>query len=53
MPRHAARYPDVVALELKGVRAARVYEAFTRPHPRAAIASVVDDLRSVADAVAR
>ncbi|MBE7195577.1 MAG: LysR family transcriptional regulator [Gordonia polyisoprenivorans] len=53
MPRHAARHPDVVALELKGVRAARVYEAFTRPHPRAAIASVVDDLRSVADAVAR
>ncbi|MGC4935091.1 LysR family transcriptional regulator [Gordonia sp. DT30] len=53
MPRHAARDPGVVRLELKGVRAARVYEALTRPHPRAAIAAVVDDLAAVAADVAR
>lgn len=51
MPRFAARHPGVKRLELRGVRAARVYEALTRPRGRAAIAAVVGMLRDVVDEV--
>ncbi|WP_333716688.1 LysR substrate-binding domain-containing protein, partial [Gordonia sp. (in: high G+C Gram-positive bacteria)] len=51
MPRHAVRHPGVKALSLKGVRAARVYEALTRPNPRGSVAKVVGLLREVAAAV--
>ena len=45
MPRFAVRNPGVKRLELKGVRAARVYEALTRPRPRTAVRSVVGYLQ--------
>lgn len=41
MPRFAVRHPRVKRLELKGVRAARVYEALTRPRARGAVGTVV------------
>lgn len=49
VPRYAVRHPGVVRLELAGVRAARVYEALTRPRPRRAAERVVDGLVEVAD----
>ncbi|MGW5525173.1 LysR family transcriptional regulator [Gordonia sp. NPDC003950] len=45
MPRFAARHPGVVPLELKGVRAARVYESLTRPRPRKAVSAIENHLR--------
>ncbi|KAF0968919.1 hypothetical protein BPODLACK_02575 [Gordonia sp. YY1] len=42
MPRFAVRHPGVKRLELKGVRAARVYEALVRPRARTAVAQVVE-----------
>ena len=48
MPRHASRHPGVKPLVLEGVRAARVYEALTRPRPRRAVAAVVDTLAAAA-----
>lgn len=42
MPRFAVRHPGVKRLELKGVRAARVYEALVRPRARSAVAQVVE-----------
>ncbi|MGV9711499.1 LysR family transcriptional regulator [Gordonia sp. NPDC003424] len=48
MPRFAARDPRVKLLELKGVRAARVYEALTRPSTKAAVGAVVDVLVAAA-----
>lgn len=51
MPRHAVRHPGVSTLPLVGVRAARVYEALTRPNPRGSVAKVVGLLREVAAAV--
>ena len=47
MPRFAVRHPGVKRLVLKGVRAARVYEALARPRSRAAVQQVVDHLRGV------
>ena len=47
MPRFAVRHPEVKRLVLKGVRAARVYEALARPRSRAAVQQVVDHLRAV------
>ena len=47
MPRFAVRHPGVKRLVLKGVRAARVYEALARPRSRAAVQQVVDHLRAV------
>ncbi|GAB93615.1 LysR family transcriptional regulator [Gordonia rhizosphera] len=44
IPRFAVRHRGVKRLELKGVRAARVYEALTRPSPRRTVATVVDHL---------
>ncbi|MDL9937589.1 LysR family transcriptional regulator [Gordonia sp. ABSL1-1] len=41
MPRFAVRHPGVKRLELKGVRAARVYEALARPRTRSAVGRVV------------
>jgi len=49
MPRYAVRHPGVRRLELKGVRAARVYEALTRPGGRSAVGSVVGLLREASD----
>lgn len=51
IPRHAVRHPGVVRLELAGVRAARVYEALTRPRPRPSIEAVTHHLQQVADAL--
>ncbi|MBD0021963.1 LysR family transcriptional regulator [Gordonia pseudamarae] len=51
MPRHAARDPAVTAVTLTGVRAARVYEALTRPNPRRSVEAVVDLLHAQADAI--
>lgn len=48
MPRHASRHLGVKPLVLEGVRAARVYEALTRPRPRRAVAAVVDTLAAAA-----
>ncbi|MFT4042566.1 MAG: LysR family transcriptional regulator [Gordonia sp. (in: high G+C Gram-positive bacteria)] len=45
MPRFAVRDRGVKALEIKGIRAARVYEALTRPRPRKAAQMVVAALR--------
>lgn len=53
MPRHAVRHPGVVRLKLRTVRAARVYDALTRPRPRASVDATLDDLRAVAAAAAR
>ncbi|GAA3711398.1 LysR family transcriptional regulator [Gordonia hankookensis] len=44
IPRFAVRHPGVKRLELKGVRAARVYEALTRPSSRVAVQAVVGHL---------
>ncbi|WAC57413.1 LysR family transcriptional regulator [Gordonia sp. SL306] len=44
IPRFAVRHPGVKRLELKGVRAARVYEALTRPSSRIAVQAVVGHL---------
>ncbi|GAB86176.1 LysR family transcriptional regulator [Gordonia rubripertincta] len=44
MPRFAVRHPRVKRLELKGVRAARVYEALARPRSRSAVQQVVEHL---------
>ncbi|ROZ98070.1 LysR family transcriptional regulator [Gordonia sp. OPL2] len=49
IPRFAVRHPGVKPLTLKGVRAARVYEALTRPAPRKAVAAVVGDLVASAE----
>ncbi|MBD0863223.1 LysR family transcriptional regulator [Gordonia sp. zg691] len=46
MPRFAVRHPGVRRLVIKGVRAARVYEALTRPRSRAAAQRVVEYLLS-------
>ncbi|NDK91784.1 LysR family transcriptional regulator [Gordonia desulfuricans] len=51
MPRYAVRHPGVHRLELAGVRAARVYEALTRPRVRRAITTVEEHLRQVAESV--
>lgn len=48
MPRFAVRHPGVRAVELKGVRAARVYEALTRSRIGTAVDDVVAALRSAA-----
>ena len=50
IPRFAVRHPGVRRLELRGVRAARVYEALTRPNPRGAVAAVVEHLVGIAQA---
>ncbi len=52
IPRFAVRHPGVKRLELKGVRAARVYEALTRPSPRRAVATVVGHLVDTARSAA-
>lgn len=52
IPRFAVRHPGVRRLELRGVRAARVYEALTRPHARDAVATVVAELVGLARAAA-
>ncbi|MFW0793488.1 LysR family transcriptional regulator [Gordonia sp. CPCC 205515] len=44
MPRYAARDPRVKLLEIKGIRAARVYEALTRPSTKAAVGTMMDVL---------
>lgn len=44
--RFAVRHPGVVALDLKGVRAARVYEVLTRPRPRKAVVAIEEHLRA-------
>ncbi|GAB18894.1 putative LysR family transcriptional regulator [Gordonia effusa NBRC 100432] len=41
MPRYVIRHPGVKPLTLKGVRAARVYEALTRPDPSASVRRVL------------
>ncbi|GAB04748.1 LysR family transcriptional regulator [Gordonia amarae] len=51
MPRYAVRHPGVKTLTLTGVRAARVYEALTRPNPRQFVVSVVALLSSGAQAI--
>ncbi|MXP23798.1 LysR family transcriptional regulator [Gordonia sp. HNM0687] len=51
IPRFAVRHPGVKRLTLKGVRAARVYEALTRPGRRRAVADVVGHLAASAAAV--
>ena len=51
MARYAVRHPGVKALTLTGVRAARVYEALTRPNPRRSVVSVVELLSSGAQAI--
>ncbi|MEE4024512.1 LysR family transcriptional regulator [Gordonia sp. PKS22-38] len=48
IPRFAVRHPGVKRLELKGVRAARVYEALVRPSPRSAVRAVVEQLVAAA-----
>lgn len=48
MPRYAARDPRVKLLELKGVRAARVYEALTRPAAPAAVSAILEVLQESA-----
>ncbi|MFW0786516.1 LysR family transcriptional regulator [Gordonia sp. CPCC 206044] len=48
VPRFAVRHLGVKRLELKGVRAARVYEALTRPSPRQAVSAVVGHLVATA-----
>ncbi|AZG47357.1 LysR family transcriptional regulator [Gordonia insulae] len=53
IPRFAVRHPGVKRLELRGVRAARVYEALTRPQSRNAITRVVGDLVDAAATVLR
>lgn len=50
IPRFAVRHPGVIPLELKGVRAARVYEALTRPRARKVVGRVVDELAAGANA---
>ncbi|MCF3937091.1 LysR family transcriptional regulator [Gordonia tangerina] len=50
IPRFAVRHPGVKRLTLKGVRAARVYEALTRPGMRRAVTDVVDHLVASAEA---
>ncbi|MEE3851630.1 LysR family transcriptional regulator [Gordonia sp. LSe1-13] len=53
IPRYAVRHAGVKRLTLKGVHAARVYEALTRPGSRAAVAQVVDHLVDSAHEVVR
>ncbi|NMO05129.1 LysR family transcriptional regulator [Gordonia sp. TBRC 11910] len=48
MPRYVIRNPGVKPLVLNGVRAARVYEALTRPDPSASVSRVVEHLRAAA-----
>ncbi|MFT4127144.1 MAG: LysR family transcriptional regulator [Gordonia sp. (in: high G+C Gram-positive bacteria)] len=52
MPRFATRHPGVVRVELSGVRAARVYEALSRPGPRIAVDTITAALRDVAQQLA-
>ncbi|GAA1482513.1 LysR family transcriptional regulator [Gordonia sinesedis] len=54
MPRFAVHHPGVRRLELKGVRAARVYEAFTRPDDRrAGVRRVLNHLTEASNAAAQ
>ncbi|GAC85406.1 MULTISPECIES: LysR family transcriptional regulator [Gordonia] len=48
MPRFAVRHPAVKRLELKGVRAARVYEALSRPRSRTVVERVVEQIAAAA-----
>ncbi|MFE0748965.1 LysR family transcriptional regulator [Gordonia sp. NPDC058843] len=49
MPRFAVRHPGVKRLVIKGVRAARVYEALSRPRSRSAVQRVVEHLQTASD----
>lgn len=51
MPRHVIRHPGVKPLILNGVRAARVYEALTRPDPSASVRRVVGYLQAAAGTI--
>ncbi|MHC3002247.1 LysR family transcriptional regulator [Gordonia sp. GN26] len=47
LPRSAIRHPGVQAVTVRGIRAARVYEALHRPHPRTAVRAISNVLAEV------